>query len=55
MENIIRTSFAVLSFILPIVGIGIYVIYSPKKDAKLFGMIGVIGIFVYFTVGLGFI
>ena len=55
MENVIRIFFAALSFIVPLVGVGFYLIYSPKTDAKLFGLIGIIGIFVYMSVGIGFI
>lgn len=55
MENILRTSCAILSFIIPLVGIGIYVFFSPKKDAQLFGIIGIVGVIVYFSIGLGFI
>jgi len=55
MENILKTVYAILSFIIPLVGIGIYVVYSPKKDAKLFGLIGIIGVLVYVSIGLGFI
>ena len=54
MENILRTICATLSFIVPLIGIGFYVVYSPKKDAKLFGFIGIIGVFVYLSIGLGF-
>lgn len=35
---------AVLSFILPIVGIILYFVYKPKKDAQLFGLLAVIAI-----------
>ena len=55
MENILRIVYAVLSFIIPLVGVGYYLVYSPKKDAQLFGLIGIIGIFVYMFVGIGFI
>lgn len=55
MEQIFKIVWAALSFIIPLVGIGFYLVYSPKKDAKLFGIIGIIGIFVYLSVGLGFI
>ena len=55
MENTLRTGWAILSFLLPLVGVGFYVLYSPKKDAKLFGIIGIIGIFVYLSIGIGFI
>ena len=54
MENILRVIWAVLSFIIPLVGVGFYLVYSPKKDAQLFGIIGIVGIFVYMSVGLGF-
>ncbi|KFZ27669.1 MAG: hypothetical protein KQ78_00072 [Candidatus Izimaplasma bacterium HR2] len=55
MEQLFKVVYASLSFMIPLVGIGFYLVYSPKKDAKLFGIIGVIGIFVYISVGLGFI
>ena len=55
MENVFKVVLAALSFTLPLVGIGFYLVYSPKKDAKLFGLIGIIGIFVYLSVGIGFI
>lgn len=54
MENILRALWSILSFLIPLIGIGIYVVYSPKKDAKLFGLIGIIGVVVYMSVGLGF-
>ena len=35
---------AVLSFIIPLVGIILYFVYTPKKDAKLFGTLALIAI-----------
>lgn len=55
MENISRILFAFLSFIIPLVGVALYFLYSKKQDAKLFGMISVIGVIVYIGIGLGFI
>ena len=55
MEKVMRTNWAILSFIIPLVGIGFYIVNSPKKDAQLFGLIGLIGIFVYLSIGIGFI
>lgn len=54
MDNVLRVLWASLSFILPLIGVGFYLLYSPKKDAKLFGLIGIIGIFVYICCGIGF-
>lgn len=39
---------AILSFLLPIVGWILFFVYKPKKDAQLFGILGVIG----FVLGL---
>lgn len=55
MENAFRIAIAALSFLIPLLGVGMYLVYSPKKDAKLFGLIGIIGIFVYISIGIGFI
>ena len=35
---------ALLSFFIPIIGIILYFVYTPKKDAKLFGLLAVIAI-----------
>jgi hypothetical protein len=35
---------AILSFIIPLVGIILYFVYEPKKDAKLFGLLALIAI-----------
>ena len=35
---------AILSFFIPIVGIILYFVYTPKKDAKLFGLLALISI-----------
>ena len=55
MENAIRCLWTILSFTLPLIGITLYFVHNKKRDAKLYGMVGVIGIFVYITVGIGFI
>lgn len=35
---------AIISFFIPLVGIILYFVYTPKKDAKLFGLLAVIAI-----------
>ena len=37
---------AVLSFVIPIVGIVLFFIYKPKKDAQLFGVLGILGLII---------
>ena len=44
---------AIISFLIPIVGIALYFIYKPKSDAKLFGLLGLIGIFLWLLGGFG--
>jgi len=34
---------AIVSFIIPIVGIILFFVYKPKEDAKLFGILGLVG------------
>ena len=41
---------AILSLFVPIVGIVPYFIYTPKKDARLFGLLGLLSIIFW---GLG--
>ena len=55
MENTTRFIYSLLSFVIPFVGIMLYFIYKNKNDAKLFGMISIIGILVYIGVGMGFV
>lgn len=43
---------AILSFFIPIIGIILYFIYTPKKDAKLFGLLGLIGIVLWVFGGI---
>ena len=43
---------AVLSLFIPIIGIILYFIYTPKKDAKLFGLLGLISIIIWGFGGL---
>ncbi len=54
MEQLFKVVWAAISFIVPLAGIGFYLLYSPKQDAKLFGLIGMVGILVYMSIGLGF-
>ena len=55
MNNVIKFIWTILSFGIPLIGISLYFMYDNNRDAKLFGIIGVIGIFVYLGVGMGFI
>ena len=55
MEYATRCLWTILSFIIPLVGVTLYFAHSKKRDAKLYGMVGVIGVFVYVAVGIGFI
>ncbi|MBU1094400.1 MAG: hypothetical protein KKH01_08060 [Firmicutes bacterium] len=43
---------AILSLFVPIVGIVLYFIYTPKKDAKLFGLLGLLSIIFWGFGGL---
>lgn len=43
---------ALLSIFVPIIGIVLYFIYTPKKDAKLFGLLGLIAIIIWGFGGL---
>jgi len=43
---------SILSLFIPIIGIILYFIYTPKKDAKLFGILGLIGIVIWGFGGL---
>lgn len=55
MKNLIRFIWAILSFCLPLVGISLYFTYKNKRDAKVYGIMGVIGIFVYIGISMGYI
>ena len=44
---------AIISFIFPLVGIVLYFIYKPKKDAKLFGLLALIGLLLWLIGGIG--
>ncbi len=44
---------AIISFLIPIVEIVLYFIYKPKSDAKLFGLLGLIGILLWIFGGAG--
>lgn len=55
MKDTSRTICTVLSFIIPLVGVTLYFTYNKKQDAKLFGIIGVIGIIVYVSIGIEFL
>ena len=47
-----RILLAVVSLFIPIIGIILYFVYSPKKDAKLFGLLGLISIIFWGFGGL---
>lgn len=55
MKNATRCIWTILSFIIPLIGVILYFVHNKKKDAKLYGIVGVIGIFVYISIGIGFI
>jgi len=40
---------------MPLIGVAYYMVHSPKKDAILFGFVGMVGIFVYLSIGVVFI
>ncbi|WP_168169716.1 hypothetical protein [Candidatus Izimaplasma sp. ZiA1] len=42
-----RLLLGILSFIIPLVGFVLYFVYTPKKDAKLFGLIALIAVVLY--------
>ena len=44
----------IISFLIPIVGIVLFFIYKPKADAKLFGILGLLGIVLWYFGGFGF-
>lgn len=43
---------AILSFLIPIVGIILFFVYKPKEDAKLFGILAVVAIVLGIFAGL---
>lgn len=47
-----RILLAVVSLFIPIIGIVLYFVYTPKKDAKLFGLLGLISILFWGFGGL---
>jgi len=47
-----RILLAILSLFIPIIGILLYFFYTPKKDAKLFGLLGLISIILWGFGGL---
>ena len=55
MVNATRCLWTILSFMIPLVGVTLYLVHNKKRDAKLYGMVGVIGIFVYIMIGIGFV
>ncbi len=55
MGNVVRVIWTILSFGVPLVGISLYFLHKNKCEAKMYGIIGIIGIFVYIGIGTGFI
>lgn len=55
MESVTRLIWTIISFIVPLIGVILYFAHKSKNDAKLFGMIGMVGMSVYILCGLGFI
>ncbi len=55
MKNIVRFIWTILSFLIPLIGITLFFTHKSKFEGKLYGVIGVIGIFVYIGIGMGFI
>lgn len=43
---------AIISFLIWPVGIILYFVYKPKKDAKLFGLLGLIGLVLSVFIGI---
>ena len=47
-----RLALALVSLFIPVIGILLYFFYTPKKDAKLFGLLGLISIILWGFGGL---
>ncbi len=47
-----RILLAILSLFVPIIGIILFFLYTPKKDARLFGLLGLISIIFWGFGGL---
>ncbi|MDA3932362.1 MAG: hypothetical protein PF513_06465 [Tenericutes bacterium] len=47
-----RILLAILSLFIPIIGIILFFLYTPRKDAKLFGLLGLISILIWGFGGL---
>lgn len=47
-----RIVLAIISLFIPIVGIVLFFLYTPKKDAKLFGLLGLVSIILWGFGGL---
>ncbi len=55
MDNVTRIFWTILSFTIPLIGITLFFVHKKKTEAKIYGVIGVIGILVYIAVGTGII
>lgn len=42
-----RILLALISLFLPFIGIVLYFVYKPKKDARLFGLLGIVSILLW--------
>lgn len=47
-----KVLFAIMSLFIPILGIILFFLYTPRKDARLFGMLGVLSILLWGWGGL---
>ncbi len=49
-----RLVLALISLFIPLIGIFLYFFYTPRKDARLFGFLGVASIVFWGITGLNF-
>jgi hypothetical protein len=47
-----RILLSILSLFIPLIGIILFFLYTPRKDAKLFGLLGLISILIWGFGGL---
>jgi len=49
-----RLVLALISLFIPLIGIFLYFFHTPRKDARLFGFLGVVSILIWGFSGLNF-
>lgn len=49
-----RLVLALVSLFIPVIGILLFFFHSPRKDARLFGLLGVVSILIWGITGLNF-